>query len=107
MVIKINQDGKQKTIKVSNEDENPNVVFFREVDYISSENSTLITDISFHLWMLIKTKQLNNKQLQQLLQKLTAVLVAHTKKNDMPAITKTLLYTNPSNGEYLAPLAAL
>lgn len=42
-----------------------------------------------------------------MLKKLTAVLIAHTKKNDMPGVTKTLLYTNPENGEFLAPLAAL
>ena len=33
--------------------------------------------------------------------------MAHTKKTDMPAMTKTLLYTNTDNGEYLAPLAVL
>lgn len=92
---------------MSNDDETPNVVFFREFDHINSENATLVTDISFKLWYMIKTKQLNNKQLQQLLKKLTAVLIAHTKKNDMPAINKTLLYTNPENGEFLAPLAML
>lgn len=57
--------------------------------------------------MLIKTKQVNNKQLQKILKDLTAILIHHTKKNDISNQTKILLYSNPSSGEYLAPLAML
>ena len=47
---------KTKTVSVKNNDEQPNVVFFQIVDGINTENAALVTDISFQLWYLIKTK---------------------------------------------------
>jgi hypothetical protein len=54
---------KEKTIKVAPDNEKPNIVFFREINQISSESLQLISELSILMWTLIKTKQLNGKQL--------------------------------------------
>lgn len=53
-----NPNDKQKnknTLTVKNVSVNPNIVFFRSVDVVKEKNKTLIADIAFSLWMLIKT----------------------------------------------------
>jgi hypothetical protein len=65
--VAIKRENKVKIIQVNNDDVNPNLVFFHQVDTLTHENAALITDLSFQLWMLIKTKQLTNKQLSSLL----------------------------------------
>ncbi len=101
-------DSGKRTVSVDTRSERPNVVFFSDAgEELDVNAQQAIGDIAFNLWRQSQSGVLSERDLNQTLKKLSAVVLHHIDRDDPADVSRFLLFTDPEDGRYYAPFAYL